>query len=172
MNLSRYHAACVPVDHLGPLYGPHLRTGRTPGRPAYRLPAALITSPYGPPPSAAHWHRRLPRKSTFLRRPRPPVSVDLRGARHTLNTGATPYENPALLLFALPLLFTLQKLLLLFRFGERSHQLAVEQQGRPPGTRLQKYTRQSLTYLLLSLFRTFVSSEFSRSMSSPISCAI
>ena len=87
-------------------------------------------------------------------------------------SGATPYEYPALLLFALPLLFTLQKLLLLFRFGERSHQLAVEQQGRPPGTRLQKYTRQSLTYLLLSLFRTFVSSEFSRSMSSPISCAI
>ena len=38
------------------------------------------------------------------------------------NTKATPFELLELLLLALPLLLTLQKLVLLLPFGERSHQ--------------------------------------------------
>ncbi len=38
------------------------------------------------------------------------------------NPKATPFELLALLLLALPLLLTLQKLVLLLPFGERSHQ--------------------------------------------------
>ena len=41
------------------------------------------------------------------------------------NPKATPFELLALLLLALPLLLTLQKLVLLLPFGERSHQFAV-----------------------------------------------
>ena len=39
----------------------------------------------------------------------------------------TPFELLALLLLALPELFTLQKLLVLPELGERSHQLFAEQ---------------------------------------------
>ena len=39
------------------------------------------------------------------------------------NPKATPFELEALLLLALPLLLTLQKLVELLPFGERSHQL-------------------------------------------------
>ena len=39
---------------------------------------------------------------------------------------ATPFELDALLLLALPLLLTLQKLVELLPFGERSHQLFAE----------------------------------------------
>ena len=39
----------------------------------------------------------------------------------------TPFELLALLLLALPELFTLQKLLVLSLLGERSHQLFAEQ---------------------------------------------
>ena len=38
------------------------------------------------------------------------------------NPKATPFELLALLLLALPLLLTLQKLVLLLPFGDRSHQ--------------------------------------------------
>ena len=56
----------------------------------------------------------LLRRVFFLR----PVSL--------LKSGATPLELFALLLFAFPLLFTLQKLVELLALGERSHQFIVE----------------------------------------------
>jgi hypothetical protein len=40
---------------------------------------------------------------------------------------ATPFELLALLLLALPLLFTLQKFVLLAAFGERNHQFVAAQ---------------------------------------------
>ena len=54
-------------------------------------------------------------------------------------SGASPLEFLALLLLALPLVFTLQKLLELLQLGERSHQLAVEHRS------LQRTPRQGLT---------------------------
>lgn len=53
---------------------------------------------------------------------------------HVRNPNATPYELLALLLLAVPLLLTLQKLVALLPLGERSHQLVAEQR------------RQNLTY--------------------------
>lgn len=46
-----------------------------------------------------------------------------------LNPGANPFELLALLLFALPSVFTLQKFVLLDALTERSHQLQVEPSG-------------------------------------------
>ena len=46
-----------------------------------------------------------------------------------LNPGAKPYDQFALLLFALPLVFTLQKFVELLAFTERSHQLQAAPSG-------------------------------------------
>ena len=53
----------------------------------------------------------------------------------------TPLELLALLLLALPLLFTLQKLLVLPELGERSHQLFAD-----------RATMQDLTQLFRKIF--------------------
>ena len=56
-----------------------------------------------------------------------PVTLSDRPFRELLqNPKATPFELDALLLLALPLLLTLQKLVELLPFGERSHQLFAE----------------------------------------------
>jgi hypothetical protein len=54
------------------------------------------------------------------------------------NPKDTPLLLLALLLLALPLVLTLQKLVLLLELGERSHQLLVE----PRNPRLQKNTQR------------------------------
>lgn len=54
---------------------------------------------------------------------------------------ATPFELLALLLLALPLLLTLQKLVVLFALGERSHQLLAD-----------RATMQDLTQLFGKIF--------------------
>ena len=59
------------------------------------------------------------------------------------NPKATPFELEALLLLALPLLLTLQKLLLLPELGERSHQLLAEPPQQPKSP--QNTTRRDLT---------------------------
>lgn len=58
------------------------------------------------------------------------------GPSLSLNPGAKPFDQFALLLFALPSVFTLQKLLLFVALTERSHQL----QAVPSGLALQKVT--------------------------------
>lgn len=72
-------------------------------------------------------------------RPAHPPSVE--GAR---NPGATPSELLALLLFAAPDVFTLQKLLLLLAFGERSQALTA---SRPQHDRalIQRHTHTLMT---------------------------
>ena len=59
------------------------------------------------------------------------------------NQGASAQELLALLLLALPLLLTLQKLLLLPELGERSHQLLAEPPQQPKSP--QNTTRRDLT---------------------------
>jgi hypothetical protein len=54
------------------------------------------------------------------RRPQPTLSFPYQ------NPGATPFELDALLLLALPLLLTLQKLVVLLEHGDASHQLYRE----------------------------------------------
>ena len=58
------------------------------------------------------------------------------GPSLSLNPGAKPFDQFALLLFALPSVFTLQKLLLFVALTERSHQL----QAVPSGLALKKVT--------------------------------
>ena len=57
------------------------------------------------------------------------------------NPKATPFELLALLLLALPLLLTLQKLVVLLALGERSHQLFAD-----------RATMQDLTQLFRKIF--------------------
>ena len=91
-----------------------------------------------------------------------PFNEGLLSATHSfLKSGATPLELFALLLFAFPLLFTLQKLLELLALGERSHQFAAE-----PGSTLQQYTHT--TYFTLSFLIRFERSSFSLIMIRPI----
>ena len=78
-----------------------------------------------------------------------------------LKSGATPLELFALLLFAFPLLFTLQKLLELLALGDRSHQFIAE-----PGNTLQQYTH--ITYFTLSFLIRLERSSFSLIISCPI----
>ena len=60
---------------------------------------------------------------------------------HARDQGATPFELLALLLLALPLLLTLQKLVVLLALGERSHQLLAD-----------RATMQDLTQLFGKIF--------------------
>jgi hypothetical protein len=74
-----------------------------------------------------------------------PFNPPRRYKRGLRNPGATARELLALLLFAVPLVLTLQKLLLLLALTERNHQFAVEQETRPrPSAHLQRYTQNEL----------------------------
>lgn len=80
----------------------------------------------------------------------------------------------ALLLFAAPEVFTLQKLLSLVALGERSHQFAAvagDGEAHPAGLS-EIHPKAHVVLRSLSLFSTFVKSAFSASISSPSSSAM
>ena len=67
------------------------------------------------------------------------------------NPKETPYVLLALLLFALPSELTLQKLLLLLTFGDRSHQFVADIQSMPyvsQGRFLNRFRSDSITPLM------------------------
>ena len=105
-----------------------------PGRPCQNSPAMQVAS--GPPYQAAilgmepRFRGQSPRnKPSFKFWGAASFLTTRSGPNLFLNPGAKPFELFALLLFALPLVFTLQKLFELLAFTERSHQLQAEPSG-------------------------------------------
>lgn len=86
-----------------------------------------------------------------------------------MRSGAQPSELFALLLFAVPLVFTLQKLLEFDALTERSHTLTAKAQRSTALFQMCTQEKPVGAYpLFLSLLNTALMSSYSREIASPV----